>query len=223
MSHLSLESLARLVDEPPEATEAEHLRTCAACRAELDALREQSAALAALPDPAPPADGWVRLEPRLPAARRASIETWVARHPWAVRTAASIAIFLLGGVAGAAVRGTPGTGGFAHGAAHPVADTAPAQAAPAQAPNPQAAERDVRVAERRYLQALSRYAEVAPPPAGGDPVARVAALEGIVLTTRAALDQAPADPVINGYHLTALAQRDATLKQIARTGGDTWY
>jgi hypothetical protein len=45
-------------------------------------------------------------------------------------------------------------------------------------------------------------------------VSRLAALEGIVLTTRAALDDAPADPVINGYHLTALEQRDAILRQI---------
>ena len=34
-----------------------------------------------------------------------------------------------------------------------------------------------------------------------------------MLTTRAALGQSPADPVINGYHLTALAQRNATIKQ----------
>ena len=47
-----------------------------------------------------------------------------------------------------------------------------------------------------------------------DPVNRLAALEGIVLTTRAALNEAPADPVINGYHLTALEQRDAILRQI---------
>ena len=45
-------------------------------------------------------------------------------------------------------------------------------------------------------------------------MSRLAALEGIVLTTRAALNEAPADPVINGYHLTALEQRDALLREL---------
>jgi hypothetical protein len=43
-----------------------------------------------------------------------------------------------------------------------------------------------------------------------------------VITTRAALGQAPTDPVINGYHLTALAQRDAMLKQIKTTPATSW-
>ena len=38
----------------------------------------------------------------------------------------------------------------------------------------------------------------------------------------AALAQAPTDPVINGYHLTALAQRDAMLKQIRATPATSW-
>ncbi len=229
MSHLSLESLARLVDEPPGPAEAEHLRACAPCRAELEALREQAAALAALPDPAPPSEGWERLAARLDAERAPTPRPWAARHPWVIRAAASIGIFLLGGVAGAAaVRAGVAPAGAARSAAAVTADPGDAGAAVAPADaagrgTPQDAERAVRLAESRYMRALSRYAEVAPPPAGGDPVARVAALESIVLTTRAALNQAPADPVINGYHLTAIAQRDATLKQIARAGGDTWY
>jgi hypothetical protein len=65
-----------------------------------------------------------------------------------------------------------------------------------------------------------------------DPVARQAALESILLTTNAALREAPADPVINGYHLTALAERDAVLKAIAVqqssdrrmvTNNNTWF
>ena len=57
-----------------------------------------------------------------------------------------------------------------------------------------------------------------------DPLNQLAALEGIVLTTRAALEEAPADPVINGYHLSALGQRDAILRQIdARADEEPWF
>ena len=80
----------------------------------------------------------------------------------------------------------------------------------------------VRQAEAAYLAELGRYAELV----GGhdevfDPVARLAALESIVLTTRVALERAPADPVINGYHLSAVAQRDAILRRLAPASADT--
>jgi hypothetical protein len=81
----------------------------------------------------------------------------------------------------------------------------------------------MRRAETAYLEALTLYAEMAGGFEGGDPAARLAALEGIMLTTRAALGVAPADPIINGYHLTALAQRDATLRQIAASSSQSWF
>jgi hypothetical protein len=74
-----------------------------------------------------------------------------------------------------------------------------------------------------YLEALTRYAELASQAESGDPVARLAALQSIILTTQAALNETPTDPVINGYHLTALAQRDATLRQVALASGEQWY
>jgi hypothetical protein len=80
----------------------------------------------------------------------------------------------------------------------------------------------LRQTEELYLTALTRYAELATQTEPGDPIARLAALQSIVMTTQAALDQTPTDPVINGYHLTALAQRDATLRQVAATT-DRWH
>lgn len=81
----------------------------------------------------------------------------------------------------------------------------------------------LRDAESAYLDALNRYALLAGTDAEIDPVARLAALEGIVLTTREALGRAPADPIINGYHMTALAQREATLRQIATSTRNPWF
>jgi hypothetical protein len=81
----------------------------------------------------------------------------------------------------------------------------------------------LREMEARYLEALTAYAELALDAEAGDPVARLAALQSIILTTQAALNETPTDPVINGYHLTALAQRDATLRQVAAASSERWY
>jgi len=216
MSHLTVEAIARLVDELPEPAEAAHLEGCPDCRAELEALKEQRAALSALPPLDPPAGIWPALEARLaeegllrparPAAR-----PW--RAPALLRAAAALAIFVLGGLTGAALRGERG--------ALPWSASGPGAAAGAR--DAHEAARMLREAEAAYLAALARYAELTGAAEVPDPVARLAALESIVLTTAAALDQAPADPVINGYHLAALAQRDALLRQAAQTAQEPWF
>jgi hypothetical protein len=81
----------------------------------------------------------------------------------------------------------------------------------------------LRETEARYLEALTAYAELALDAEAGDLVARLATLQSIILTTQAALNETPTDPVINGYHLTALAQRDATLRQVAAASSERWY
>ena len=56
------------------------------------------------------------------------------------------------------------------------------------------------------------------------PAVRLATLDGIVVTTAAALERAPADPVINGYYLAARAQRDALLRTVSSSPArDPWY
>jgi hypothetical protein len=72
----------------------------------------------------------------------------------------------------------------------------------------------LRVAELLYQRALVDYSALANPVPPHDVVARLAALEVIVRTTGAALERAPADPVINTYYLAALAERTTLLGQI---------
>ncbi len=220
MSHLTLESLARLVDEPPTAAEAEHLEHCAECRRELDELIAQTAALGALPELVPPpADAWPALAERL---RR---EGLVRRTPWVrrfavpiTRAAAAILIFAAGGAAGFTVRGgTDAAGSIAH------AEDEARLPSIQPVDGVEEAARALADAEQNYRAALARYAELAGTGAGADPIARLATLDNIVLTTSRALQEAPADPVINGYHLTALAQREATMKQLVLTSDGTWY
>ncbi len=273
MSHLSVETIARLVDEQPSALDNAHLDACAPCRAELDAMRADVAALAGLGDIAPPAAAWSQIESRLEAegllTSRLHIAPARSRSFVVLSRAAAIALFFLGGtVVGRSMKSdAPQVAQVAQVAQSPSPSPSPSPNpdartdagvhAPAATPSqstpvrlaasgdtrsqqsaaaPRSTQRNtsttatdsgdpalraLRDAEDKYFSALSKYSEKAGT-VTNDPTARLAALEGIVLTTRAALAQAPTDPVINGYHLTALAQRDAMLKQIRATPATSW-
>lgn len=251
MSHLTDETLARLVDEAPTALEAAHLSACAACRDELQAMHAQAAELSALPELQPPAADWERLEQQL--AAEGLIRGQAPRRWWlqyGFRAAAAVALVITGALAGRLVP-SPGA------PAAPLADATPRRSnqrqivvpqppapAPATMPSrtspagtrlasqltpsaprtPEEALEQLRLAESNYLDALTRFAELSGATAAGDPAARLAALEGIVLTSRAALGRAPTDPVINGYYLNAVAQRDATIRQISATNSaESWF
>ncbi|HEY0672967.1 MAG TPA: hypothetical protein VGD27_11895 [Longimicrobiales bacterium] len=249
MSHLNLETLARLIDESPDPTEAGHLDICADCRAELEAMRADVSALHALPDPEPSAAQWIRLEQRLD--REGLIRRSWHWQPALLRMAAAVVIFVLGGISATLVMRPRDTQYLTANDTlrEPVRQPTQSMAAPAAtlaenditpaveaAPRPlsanvepqqpartaQEAAARLRTAENDYLAALSRFAELSGRADQGDPLARLAALESIVATTRAALGNAPADPVINGYHMTAVAQRDALLRQVSASG-QTWY
>lgn len=223
MRHLTPETLARLVDEAPGAAEAAHLEACDDCRAELDAVRAQTAALGRLPDPEPPTDGWDRLATRLDAEGLLDDHVVPRRRrgpgvPGSLRWAAAVAFFLFGGLTGFVLRGaTAPAGGVAA-----VDGDAPAIAVES-ADTPDEAARALLAAESTYRAALARFSELSGEASASDPVARLAALQGIVLTTREALRQAPADPLINGYHLAAAAQRDAMIRQLALEDADPWF
>src|SRR5437868_14440842 len=97
MSHLNLETLARLIDDSPDPTEAGHLDICEHCRTELEALRADASALRMLPDPQPPIAAWIALEHQLKR------EGLMRRSPWlyhTMRIAAVLVIFVLGTLVG---------------------------------------------------------------------------------------------------------------------------
>jgi hypothetical protein len=214
MPHLTLEALARLVDETPTPDERTHLAECQVCRQELDGLLEQTESLAALPKMTPPPDLW-------PALRRELREEGLvaktgrvrAVAPW-IRAAAAVVLFLTGGATGFAVRGAAGGPGEVAGAM-PQAD-GPATLALDPGPGGDLSQ-DVERAQEVFAAALDRYM-MANSTEAPDPAARLAALDNIVLTTAEALNESPADPVINSYHLTAVAQRNELLRQIAASG-----
>ena len=283
MQHLDLEQLARLVDEAPEPHEAEHLRGCLVCRRELAEMREQTQALAELGGMEPPAGAWAALEARLveeklvrtpaPASTRV---LGLYRPP--VRIAAAIALFLLGGAAGATLWRDGGSDGRVAVDSAPMPDAAPpaspvrglvdpellyervAAPAPAEAAasgngarlamngepaaesRPAAAVPPERTAPRRatraeanraalelvqaqadYVAALQRVAAIADPASGNTPETRLAALDQLVQLTARALERVPGDPVINGYHLAAVAERDALRREMDRDATTEWF
>jgi hypothetical protein len=258
MSHLSLEDLARIVDEEPGPTESAHLKACAECRHELEDLRSDRAVLASLPALQPAAEQWQRLARQLNAEGlmrgAAPAATWSHKL---VRLAAALALFALGALSGIAWAGGDRNDAIADAQVEPVAPETirvptPAPSTEMQTPARQAsavAQSDaadvvfsspmltvraprsaqeaaefVRDVEALYYYSLTRVADVERAETGVvDPFARLPVLEAIVSVTRTGLGQAPADPVLNGYHLAALAQREATLKQIAANTTKTWY
>jgi hypothetical protein len=295
MQHLDLEALARLVDEAPEPHEAAHLRDCLACRRELAEMREQTETLAILGEMEPPAGAWAALEARLveeqlvrapapvePTGPMGSARVLGLYRP-SVRIAAALALFLLGGAAGAAlwrdggdgqvamdvlpmvgaVRPADGAQGLmdaprlyapAAGALSPSAapaegtdagngarlamnGAAPAEARPAAAaipPRRTAPRRATRAeasqaaralvqAQAEYVNALQRVAAIADPASGNAPETRLAALDQLVQLTAAALERVPGDPVVNGYHLAAVAERDALRRQMDRDATAEWF
>lgn len=225
MQHLTSEALARLVDESPTHAERSHLDCCTLCCAELQALRAQTLALADLSPLAAPSRAWPALEARLADEGLVRTTSAVRRSGWThillLRAAVYVGLFLLGGASGLAV-GRGWSIEAPAGEQNPPGGTS--TAAPALvAGTVDDAAHSLRDAEVAYMAALARYSELSGGQAAVDPFARLAALEGIVLTTRAALEDAPADPVINGYHLAAVGQREAMLRQISQTTNDPWF
>ena len=273
--HLDLEQLARLVDEPAEPAEAEHLRGCLVCRRGLNEMRAQTHALGSLADPAVPEGAWAALEARL-LEERLIRETPPARfiglYRPPMRIAAAVALFLMGGAAGALLWRAPqarpiasvdparaeaprGAGAldipsevvYVAEAAEPAAPRdlngarlaangvvdgqapAPRVAAPprtqprrATAAEADRAARELAEAQVAYVGALQRLAAIADPQSGNTPETRMAALDRLVQLTAQALERVPGDPVINGYHLAAVAERDA-LRRETRNAETTWF
>ena len=124
MGHLTTESLARLVSEAPYPEEKDHLDSCPACQAELQALRKQTEAMGALPDLRPPAGDWQALEARLTSEgliRSSGLSFQAARwrsSGW-LQAAAALILFIGGTALGTGFTQSARIGEFARGAPPP--------------------------------------------------------------------------------------------------------
>jgi hypothetical protein len=223
MSHLPDERLAALFDEPPTSAELAHLASCERCaaeRASYRALREL--ALAEQARIGTPLSNWDTLAPALRADGVIDTGEWrVARRPrrfggvWS-QVAAALLIAL---------------GGIAYGRYTAVGsilpestDGGPRVAALTSTPDSMsfASIEEARAAQERFealYQSAALYLaahdtlEISP----DSPAAmrhRLATLDEVGATVRQALSESPGDPVINGYYLTTLGQREVALRQL---------
>ena len=216
MEHLTAETLARLVDEAPSAAEAAHLAACEACAREVAAYREQTEALAALPEILPPKGDWRVLEAQLRSEgliedQSLARKLGLARTPAWMPAAAAIVLFL---------------GGTAFGAGLTARESESPRMAAASVASVEEAASAVRVAEQEYVTAVSRYRELLGREGGdaavGDPISRYAALEHLVSVSQAAVRQAPGDPFLNGFLASAMAERDAAARMVS-VDQDNWF
>ncbi len=220
MSHISPERLAALVDETAMPDEASHLAACAECTDELTANRRLvRLALAEASREGPPLNDWAALGAMLKAEGIVSTMPVAParslRLQWAMRIAAGLVL-----VAGSAMAGRWSAGvGFPAASPQAAAPTRAADsvAAPVFA-SPQAAMQVLTSSQQQYSDAAAYLAaqDTSSHFIGlnvNTYRARLTALDNIVASTRTALYQAPQDPVLNQYYLSAMAAREATLKQ----------
>ena len=239
MSHLSTERLAALGDEEPTSAEVQHLASCAACarernayrtlvamaRAERDAIgipltRWESIAGALAVEPLAATSEPVARTRTLalePAARGRTVR--FARMP--LRAAAAVLLAAGGVFAGRVSAGAPA---LPLGAGREAAVRSADVRTLANAPRPIAFStvEEARATQLRsetlWQEAEAFLAEHDTSAASdGNPEvvkSRLAALDQMISTTRAAMREAPHDPVINGYYLTTVNQREATLRQL---------
>jgi hypothetical protein len=221
MEHLSLETLARLVEDEPTSDETAHLSSCETCASERQALLEQTEALRSLPDLRPPLGDWDVLQARLVSeglVRRSRGISHLAVTPAWMRGAAAVLIFMGGAAVGAAGVHTAQRGA-------PIGDDS-ASGAP-RANSPAEAAEVVRVAERNLVEALSIYQEVTEAAGGtltfSDPASRYAALDDLVAAGQAAVRRAPADPFLNGFLASVMAERQSALRRASTRYADNWF
>lgn len=235
--HPSPERLAALGDDAATAAEAEHLAACAACAREVRAHgRLLERARLERDRIAPPLTAWAGVAAALrteglvagdapledAATDVVPLHVHRARRPsfrarWGLRVAAGLLLAAGGAAAGRASAGEspiPGLGApsAADGLAALLADSArPPRSQEEAIAVLTRAERDYRMATE-YLAQRTWAAEGADRPEVYQ--RRLAVMDEVASLTRAALNEAPHDPVLNQYFLASLSAREATLQQL---------
>lgn len=225
MLHLSTERLAALADEHATTTESAHLAACAACAREREAYRTLVAMAGAERSAfGLPLTRWDAIASALDAGSDVELaprRTLRIASRWPLRAAAGLLLLAGGAMLGRASAeigqsaGTPS-------ANVSTSDTGADSGGRLVVESAFSSIEDARAARRRseqlYQQAVAYLAQYDSTAVDdGSPVAyksRLAALDRVISATGEAMREAPHDPVINGYYLTTLGQREATIRQL---------
>lgn len=225
VSHLSAERLAALSDESPTAAELAHLASCEDCareRAVYQSLAELSSAESARLGV--PLTRWETLAPALIAdgvidtgknRSFASLHRGRAGRPW-LQAAAAVLLITGGMMAGRYTAGAPvlplndrptniSTAALVSDSTVHFASIEEARAAQSQS-------QLVFQTATAFLAQQDTTDHASDTPAAMR--TRLATLDRVREVVGKALNEAPYDPVINGYYLTTVGQREATLRQL---------
>lgn len=224
MQHLPIERLAELADVEPSRDEADHLASCAQCARERAAYR-RLAGLAGVERSriGPPLTEWSLLRARLAHDGVIAQDKGLWRDAALgggrrLRQAAAAAVLLVGGL----YAGRLSTG-LSYAEALSVGKHAPVAGAISPAADFSSPSEALQVLNAAY----ERYSSAATYLAANDTLntgeafdrfrARLAFLDNVARSTRAALQEAPQDPLINQFYVSTLGARDATLHRMGQT------
>jgi hypothetical protein len=215
MSHLPIERLAALADEQPSAEESKHLAECAECARELEAIRSLvSLAGAERELMSVPLTRWDTLAAKLRSEGlvASNVKRQTSNVQRQLMQLAAALLLIAGGVA--AGRVSAGAAMVPGGISGNVADVSNDSVKMTFA-NADEAARYQQLYERGYQKAIEYQATM--DNSAGSPASmrtRLSALDRATRTMREALNDAPADPVINSFYLNSFAQREATLRAL---------
>ncbi|MGH7647775.1 MAG: hypothetical protein ACREND_06635 [Gemmatimonadaceae bacterium] len=222
MLHLDPERLAALAEEQPTHDEAAHLATCPTCARE-QAAYEELVALAARERNsvlARPLTDWQSLSERMTdeSIRIAPARVHGRGLPRAWMQIAAGLVIAAGGMAIGRVSATAAIGGENPGDASSVAQNAVADSSHAQLASVDDAMALMRRAESDYRLAAAFVVSHDTTFRGTGGVdryrQRLAALDRVSDAALAAANEAPADPVVNQYLVSARTAREVTLQQL---------
>ncbi len=220
MSHLSPERLAALIDETPTPIEAAHLTTCPDCTAEIAAQRRLSRlAVEAQSMTVAPLSNFDALRPRLEAEGLLVVPDRRAQFmQWGLRAAAAVLLVAGGAIGGRMSAGVP----FATTPAPGATTGTPLAQVPTNFSTTDDAVKALEASQQTYQTAAAFLAaqDTSAKFIGLNENSyrtRLNALDQMAAVTRAALYQAPQDPVLNQAYLGVQGAREATLRQINQT------
>ncbi len=221
MLHLSPERLAALADDSPTAAELAHLAGCAECSRERAAHRELGKlAAASARSIGSPLTSWQSLRPALLAD--GVIDSGVGfrssshRRRSAWLQAAAAAVLVVGGAVGGRLTAGLSLPRVASSTPAPVRSE-PADSTPhfQSLDEARAAQTQSQMMYQNATAYLAQHDTTSRDFESAEAMrTRLAALDRTQQVLNQALTEAPYDPVINGYYLTTVGQREATLRMI---------
>lgn len=222
MSHLSPERLAALADETPTAAELAHLAGCAECTRERAAYRNLvELAVSNSASISSPLTTWESLRPALAhdgiidSGTRAPVANRRTSRPWL--QAAAAVLLVSGGVIGGRLSAGASLIPVVESPSRLVAESPGTDSLPhfRSVDDARAAQTQAQALFQNATAFIAQQDTTTTP--AESPAAmrtRLAALDRARHVLGEALNQAPYDPVINGYYLSTIGQREATIRQM---------